>query len=70
VRVNWRLSIGLGWLILRRRRRPPVIWHGGGTWGFRSFVAFVPDQARAVAVLSNSAREVNSLGFKLIDQRL
>jgi D-alanyl-D-alanine-carboxypeptidase/D-alanyl-D-alanine-endopeptidase len=70
VRVNWRLSIGLGWLILRRRRRPPVIWHGGGTWGFRSFVAFVPDEACAVAVLSNSAREVNSLGFKLIDQRL
>lgn len=70
VRINWRLSIGLGWLILRRRRRPPVVWHGGGTWGFRSFAAFVPEEALAVVVLSNSAREVNSLGFKLVDQRL
>ncbi|MGI9097814.1 MAG: serine hydrolase domain-containing protein [Solirubrobacteraceae bacterium] len=68
VRVNRRLSLGLGWLILHRRGRPRVIWHGGGTWGFRSFAAFVPDEALAVVVLSNSARDVNSLGFKLVDQ--
>jgi serine-type D-Ala-D-Ala carboxypeptidase/endopeptidase len=68
VRVNRRLSIGLGWLILHRRGRPPVIWHAGGTWGFRSFAALVPDEALAVVVLSNSARSVNALGFKLVDQ--
>ncbi len=68
--INRHLSVGLGWLTVRRRGRPPVVWHNGGTWGFRSFAAFVPDEGVAVVVLSNSARSVDRLGFKLIDLRV
>ena len=66
-RVARRVAIGLGWLILRPRRKPELIWHNGGTWGFRSFAAMVPDRKLAVVVLANTARSVDRLGFKLVD---
>lgn len=67
-RVSRRIDIGLGWLILRRRRKPELIWHNGGTWGFGSFAAMVPDRQLGVVVLANTARSVDRLGFKLVDQ--
>lgn len=66
-RVNRRISIGLGWLIVTARGKPPVIWHNGGTWGFRSFAGFSPERRRSVVVLSNTARSVDRLGWRLLD---
>ena len=60
-------SIGLGWLIVERRRKPPVVWHNGGTWGFRSFAGFVPETRVAAVVLTNTFRGVERLGFRLLD---
>ena len=65
--INRHLSVGLGWLILRRGDDRPVVWHNGGTWGFRSFAAFVPSRHLAVVVLSNAARSVDRLGFTLVE---
>jgi len=67
-RVSRRIAIGLGWLILRRRGKPEVIWHNGGTWGFRGFAAMVPARGRAVVVLANTARSVDRVGFELVDR--
>jgi len=67
-RVNRRLSIGFGWLIVTPPGKSPVVWHNGGTWGFGSFAAFSPERARAVAVLSNTARSVDRLGWRLLDE--
>lgn len=36
------LQLGLCWIILNRPDRPQVLWHNGGTWGFRSFAGFAP----------------------------
>jgi CubicO group peptidase (beta-lactamase class C family) len=44
----------------------PVLWHNGGTGGFRSFVAFVREANTAVVVLSNTARSVDRLGLRLL----
>jgi CubicO group peptidase (beta-lactamase class C family) len=68
-RVNGRMSIGLGWLIVTPRGKNPMIWHNGGTWGFRSFAGFRPDRDRAVVVLSNTARSVDRLGWRLLEER-
>jgi CubicO group peptidase (beta-lactamase class C family) len=61
-----RISMGLGWIVLPQRRRPyPVIFHNGGTGGFRSFAGFVPQTQTAVVVLANDSRDVDRLGMQL-----
>ncbi|NNN05739.1 MAG: serine hydrolase [Elusimicrobia bacterium] len=60
-------SIGLGFLITVDPKRP-VIWHDGGTAGYRSFVGFTQAGGGAsVAVLTNQSASVNELGFALLD---
>lgn len=67
-RLNRRMSIGLGWLIMTPRGKSPVVFHNGGTWGFRSFAGFSPERGRAAVVLANSARSVDRLGWRLLDR--
>jgi serine-type D-Ala-D-Ala carboxypeptidase/endopeptidase len=63
------IAVGLGWT-----RGPllgtdhELLFHNGGTGGFRSFVGVVPATHTAVAVLSNSARSVDALGFQLLER--
>ena len=54
--------IGLGWLIMPNG----TVLHDGGTGGFRSFAATVPDTGHAVVVLANQARSAGRLGMKLL----
>ncbi len=68
-RVGRTMAVGLCWMNSTRRKRPRVIWHNGGTWGFRSFAGFSPELDTAAIVLSNSARSVDSVGFRLVDSR-
>ena len=47
------LRIGLNWLSLHAGA-DTVVWHNGGTGGYRTFLGLVPTQRRAVVVLTNS----------------
>ncbi|MBA3849135.1 MAG: hypothetical protein C0502_03965 [Opitutus sp.] len=59
-------KIGLAWLIMQADGRR-VIFHNGGTAGFRAFVAFSPERKTGVVVLaSNSAVNTDKLGFELL----
>ena len=66
-RIAKRLQIGLCWMISNRPRHPSVVWHNGGTWGFRSFAGFTPQRGTAAVVMSNTARSVDQLGFRLAE---
>ena len=44
------VEIGLGWHLLKLAGER-VVWHNGGTGGFRSMLAVAPDSGRAVVVL-------------------
>jgi serine-type D-Ala-D-Ala carboxypeptidase/endopeptidase len=68
-RLAARIPVGLCWLILSDPNRRRVVWHNGGSWGFRSFAGFAPDQNSAAVVLSNSARSVDRLGLELKQDR-
>jgi CubicO group peptidase (beta-lactamase class C family) len=68
-----RLGIGLGWMVLPGGQGPArfrvphdVLWHDGGTGGYRSFAAVVPATGASVAVLTNQARNVTGLGLRLV----
>ena len=62
------LKIGLAWHILTR----PVgklVWHNGGTGGYRSFIGFDPARRIGVVVLCNNGNEnVDDIGFHLLDE--
>jgi serine-type D-Ala-D-Ala carboxypeptidase/endopeptidase len=63
-------NTGLGWLIASREGGE-VIWHNGGTYGYRSFVGFDPKTRVGVVVLSNTftAAGVDDIGMHLLDSR-
>jgi CubicO group peptidase (beta-lactamase class C family) len=67
LRAAKRVEVGLGWLIARPPGAAgPVLWHNGGTSGFRSFSAVAREAGTAVVVLSNTARSVDRLGLRLL----
>jgi CubicO group peptidase (beta-lactamase class C family) len=59
--------MGLGW-----HRSPldgsgrTMVWHNGGTGGFRSFIGFVPEPPAGVVVLGNSMESVDPLALRLL----
>ncbi len=61
-------DIALAWHIAKRHG-PPLIWHNGGTGGYRSFVGFEPTRQWGVVVLSDAAIGVDDIGLHLLDRQ-
>ena len=63
------MHIGLGWHILTSGNRR-IIWHNGGTGGYRSFAGFTKDNHRGAVVLTNSSDSIDDIGFHLLDNNI
>jgi len=60
-------GIGLNWII-RHSSPEAIVWHNGGTGGYRTFLGLVPSQKVAVVVLTNSGGAgADDIGFHLLD---
>jgi len=61
-------EIGLGWLVAKSSENE-IVWHNGGTGGYRSFVGFEPKTGAGVVVLSNTftTAGVDDIGMHLLD---
>jgi serine-type D-Ala-D-Ala carboxypeptidase/endopeptidase len=58
----WR--VGLAWMTTDRG----IVYHGGGTAGYRSFLGFTEDGRRGVVILGNTAVVLfHDLGFAMLD---
>ena len=65
-RPGGRLGIGLGWLRVPMKGEGTVLWHDGGTGGFRSFAGLVPTAGVGVVALANDLRSVDRVGLGLL----
>jgi serine-type D-Ala-D-Ala carboxypeptidase/endopeptidase len=57
------VRIGLAWITTAKG----IVWHNGGTGGYRSFLGFTADGRRGVIILANTAADVDDLGFSTLD---
>ncbi|GAA4956812.1 CubicO group peptidase (beta-lactamase class C family) [Nonomuraea thailandensis] len=58
-----------GWLSMERAQDkggPRVLFHNGGTGGYRSLLAMIPERRAAVVALSANARSVDAVGMRLL----
>ncbi|WP_448618652.1 serine hydrolase domain-containing protein [Geodermatophilus sp. URMC 65] len=65
-RPGKRLGIGLGWLRVPMKGDQVVLWHNGGTGGFRAFAGFAPAAGVGVVALANDVRSVDRVGLDLL----
>lgn len=62
------LSVALGWHKWDRFGMP-IIWHNGGTGGYRSFVGFAPSKKMGVVVLTNSDTDLDAVGLHVLEAK-
>ena len=66
-RVDERIAYGMNWIIMQGQTlKQPVIWHNGGTGGFRSFLGIAEHSRVGVVVLSNSGEWVDDLASDIL----
>jgi CubicO group peptidase (beta-lactamase class C family) len=58
--------VGLCWIRDKLSGGPTMLWHNGGTGGYRSYLAFLPRSGVGVVVLSNSTHSVDALGKAIL----
>lgn len=63
------ITIALGWHITLTPDGREIVWHNGGTGGYRSFMGFDPKSRAGVVVLSNTFTNegVDDIGRHLLD---
>ena len=64
------MGIGLNWFSLHAGT-DTVVWHNGGTGGYRTYIGFVPSRRAGVVVLTNSGGAgADDIGMHLLVPRL
>ena len=64
-------EIGLGWLITKTSSEE-IVWHNGGTGGYRSYMGYDAKTRVGVVVLSNTftAAGIDDIGMHLLDSQI
>jgi len=61
------VSVGLAWHRTRTPGGHTIVWHNGGTGGYRSFAGYDESTGLGVVVLTNSAVGVDDIALHLLD---
>jgi CubicO group peptidase (beta-lactamase class C family) len=62
-------ALGLNWIV-QSTDNGTIVWHNGGTGGFRTWAGFDPERGVAAVVLTNSGHGADDIGFHLVDPGL
>jgi CubicO group peptidase (beta-lactamase class C family) len=62
------LEIMMGWHAFKKYGTE-IVWHNGGTGGYRSFAGFVPAAKRGVVVLCNTSMDNDDLGRHILESQ-
>ena len=60
------MGVAMGWHITNGKSGD-IIWHNGGTGGYRTFVGFVKESGKGVVLFTNSSVGADDIGFYLLD---
>jgi len=64
------MKIGLNWLIVRAGT-DTILWHNGGTGGYRTFIGIEPSRKTGVVVMTNTGGTgADDIGMHLLDPSL
>lgn len=64
------MKIGLNWLI-GHNGADTIVWHNGGTGGYRTFIGFDPSRKTGVVVMTNTnGAGADDIGFHILDPSL
>lgn len=61
------LTLGLAWHRLRSPTGTVIVWHNGGTGGYRTFTGYSEATGEGVVVLANTSNGVDEIGLHLLD---
>ena len=61
------VTLGLIWNRLKGPNGSTIVWHNGGTGGYRSFTGYSEATGLGVVVLSNTNQSVDDIGLHLLD---
>jgi serine-type D-Ala-D-Ala carboxypeptidase/endopeptidase len=63
--------IGLNWISVHPPGGDTIVWHNGGTGGYRTFIGLQPSRKRAVVVMTNSGGPgADDIGMHLLNPAL
>ncbi|MGD0619808.1 MAG: serine hydrolase domain-containing protein [Bryobacteraceae bacterium] len=62
------IDIAMAWHILTKFGGE-IVWHNGGTYGYRSFIGFDPAAKKGVVVLCNAFMDNDDVGLHELDSR-
>ncbi|MEO5815678.1 MAG: serine hydrolase [Gemmatimonadaceae bacterium] len=60
------MGIGLAWHLATRPDGGVIVWHNGGTGGYRTFAGYDANRRIGVVVLTNSNISADDIGFHLL----
>lgn len=58
-------KVALGWHVTNRNGNE-IVWHNGGTGGYRSWVGFDKKRKKGVFVIANMQTDIDDIGFYLL----
>lgn len=60
------MSVAMAWHI-KNGENGDILWHSGGTGGYRTFAGFVKETGKGIVILTNSFYSSDDIGFYLLD---